>query len=129
MSHEMRTPMNAILGMADLLSDSTLLQEQRDYVQVFQKSGANLLRLIDDVLDLSKVESGQLKLESIGFDLRDLLQEIFQMMAAEANHRGLRLALEVLPEVPAGFTGDPNRLRQIVTNLLGNALKSLITDP
>jgi PAS domain S-box-containing protein len=122
-SHEMRTPMNAILGMADLLSESPLLDEQRNYVQVFQKSGANLLHLINDILDLSKVESGHLELESIGFDLRDLLEKVIEMMSSRALDRNLQLALEVLPGVPSGLVGDPNRLRQIVTNLVGNALK------
>jgi PAS domain S-box-containing protein len=123
MSHEMRTPMNAILGMADLLSESPLCQEQRDYVRVFQKAGANLLDLINDLLDLSKVESGHVELESIGFDLRALLEKVVEMMASRAHDRGLQLTLDVLPGVPKGLVGDPNRLRQILINLIGNALK------
>jgi PAS domain S-box-containing protein len=123
MSHEMRTPMNAILGMADLLSESSLCQEQRDYVRVFQKSGANLLDLINDLLDLSKVESGHVELESIGFDLNTLLEKAIEMMVARARDRGLQLTLEILPGVPTGLVGDPNRLRQILLNLIGNALK------
>jgi PAS domain S-box-containing protein len=123
MSHEMRTPMNAILGMADLLSESSLRDEQRDYVRIFQRAGASLLDLINDILDLSKVESGHVELESIGFDLGALLEKIIEMMASRAHDRGLRLTLEILPGVPLGLVGDPNRLRQILINLIGNALK------
>lgn len=123
MSHEMRTPMNAILGMADMLSESSLHDEQRDYVRVFQKAGANLLDLINDILDLSKVESGHFELESMGFDLNVLLERVIEMMVSRARDRGLQLTLEILPGVPAGLVGDPNRLRQILINLIGNALK------
>jgi PAS domain S-box-containing protein len=123
MSHEMRTPMNAILGMADLLSESLLVAEQRDYVRIFQKAGANLLDLINDILDLSKVESGHFELDSIDFDLHALLEKIIEMMASKAQDRGLRLAFEILPGVPLGLVGDPKRLRQILINLIGNALK------
>jgi len=123
MSHEMRTPMNAILGMADLLSESALHAEQRGYVDIFQKAGANLLALINDILDLAKVESGRFELESIDFDLRALLEKMIEMMASRAQDRGLRLTLEILPDVPSGLIGDPNRLRQILLNLIGNALK------
>jgi signal transduction histidine kinase/CheY-like chemotaxis protein len=123
MSHEMRTPMNAILGMADLLSESPLRAEQRDYVRVFQKAGANLLDLINDILDLSKVESGHFDLEWIGFDLGALLERVIEMMVSRANDQGLRLTLEVLPDVPTILVGDPNRLRQVLVNLIGNALK------
>jgi PAS domain S-box-containing protein len=123
MSHEMRTPMNAILGMADLLSESSLRDEQRDYVRIFQKAGANLLDLINDILDLSKVESGHLELESIGFDLAALLEKIIEMMVSQAHDRGLRLTLEILPGVPSGVVGDPKRMRQVLVNLIGNALK------
>ncbi len=123
MSHEMRTPMNAILGMADLLSESPLHEEQRDYVRIFQKAGGNLLDLINDILDLSKVESGHVELESMGFNLRALLEKIIEMMASKARDRGLQLKLEILPNVPVGLVGDPKRLRQILVNLLGNALK------
>ena len=123
MSHEMRTPMNAILGMADMLSESPLRAEQRDYVRVFQKAGANLLDLINDILDLSKVESGHVELEAIVFDLRALLERVIEMMVSRASDQGLRLTLEVRPDVPSHLVGDPNRLRQILVNLIGNALK------
>jgi PAS domain S-box-containing protein len=123
MSHEMRTPMNAILGMADLLSESPLNPKQRDYVRVFQKAGANLLHLINDILDLSKVESGHFELEAIDFDLGALLEKTIEMMAPRAEDRGLKLTFEISPEVALGLVGDPNRLRQILINLIGNALK------
>jgi CheY-like chemotaxis protein/HPt (histidine-containing phosphotransfer) domain-containing protein len=109
--------------MADLLSESSLVEEQRDYVEIFQKAGANLLHLIDDILDFSKVESGHLELESIGFDLRTLLEKVIEMMALRAKDHGLRLSLEIRPGVPSGLVGDSNRLRQIIINLVGNALK------
>ncbi|MGA3201803.1 MAG: PAS domain S-box protein [Bryobacteraceae bacterium] len=123
MSHEMRTPMNAILGMAELLAGTPLAEEQRKYVRIFQKAGANLLLLINDILDLSKVDSGHVELESIGFDLRGLLERTVEIMASRAQDRGLELTVEVLPGVPSGLVGDPNRLRQILVNLIGNALK------
>jgi signal transduction histidine kinase/DNA-binding response OmpR family regulator len=123
MSHELRTPMNAMLGIADLLSESTLGEEQRHYVDIFQKAGANLLSLVNDILDLSKVESGHVELESIGFDLPALLETLIEMMVAQAHSRDLQLTLETLPGVPMQVVGDPARLRQILLNLVGNALK------
>ena len=115
--------MNAILGMADLLSESPLGTEQRDYVRIFQKAGANLLDLINDILDLAKVESKRVELESIAFDLGGLLERVIEMMVSRARDRGLQLPLEVSPGVPAWLVGDPNRLRQVLINLIGNALK------
>jgi signal transduction histidine kinase/CheY-like chemotaxis protein len=123
MSHEMRTPMNAILGMADLLSESALDVEQKNYVRIFRRAGASLLALINDILDLSKVEAGQVKLESIDFEPHGFLGKIIEMMASRAQDRGLQLRLEVLPGVPRGLVGDPTRIRQILLNLIGNALK------
>jgi signal transduction histidine kinase/CheY-like chemotaxis protein len=123
MSHEMRTPMNAILGMADLLSETSLSEEQRDYVGIFQKAGASLLDLINNILDLSKVESGHVELESTGFDLTALLKKIIELMLSRAQTRDLELHLEILPGVQRGLIGDPIRLRQILINLVGNALK------
>jgi PAS domain S-box-containing protein len=123
MSHEMRAPMNAILGMADLLAESPLHEDQQDYVRIFRRAGANLLELINDILDLSKVEAGHVELESIGFDLGALLKKVIEMMRSRAQDRGLQLNLEIAPSVPPGLIGDPNRLRQILTNLVGNALK------
>jgi PAS domain S-box-containing protein len=123
MSHEMRTPMNAILGMADLLAESPLDVKQRDYVRIFQKAGGNLLRLINDILDLSKVESGHFELESMAFDLHALLEKTIEIMTPQARERRLDLSLEISPDVALGLVGDANRLRQVLLNLLGNALK------
>jgi PAS domain S-box-containing protein len=123
MSHEIRTPMNVILGMADLLSESPLLVEQRNYVRIFQRAGAHLLVLINNILDISKVESGHLELESIGFDLKALLDKTIEMMVPQAQVRGLDLTLQVSSGVPMGLLGDPSRLQQILINLIGNALK------
>lgn len=123
MSHEIRTPMNAILGMAELLWDTTLTSEQREYVRIFRTAGENLLAVINDVLDLSKVESGCLELESIDFDLAELLEKTAELMAIRAHKKGLELVCHIPPEVPTGLTGDPDRLRQILINLLGNAIK------
>ena len=98
-------------------------EQARSMFVSFKKSGANLLHLLNDILDLSKVESGHSELESIGFDLRALLEKGIEMMAPRAHDRGLQLNLEVLPDVPLGLVGDPNRLQQILVNLIGNAVK------
>src|SRR5262249_33709767 len=123
MSHEIRTPMNAIIGMADLLWETPLTQEQREYVRIFRNAGDTLLNLINDILDLSKVEAGHLELEEIPFDLGDLLEKTAEFMAIRAHAKDLELVCDIRPEVPATLIGDPDRLRQILVNLLGNALK------
>ena len=123
MSHEIRTPMNAIIGMADLLWDTALISEQREYVRIFRKAGSQLLDLINDILDLSKVESGHLTLESLDFDLGEVLDKTLEMMAIRAHEKGLELALRIAPEIPAVLVGDPARLRQVLINLIGNAIK------
>jgi PAS domain S-box-containing protein len=123
MSHEIRTPMNAIMGIADLLAKTTLSTEQDKYVQIFRRAGDNLLNLINDILDLSKVEASQLELEKTGFLLRDHLEKVIEIVATRAHEKGLVLTCEVAPEAPTDLVGDPTRLRQVLLNLLGNAIK------
>src|SRR6187455_2981639 len=123
MSHEIRTPMNAIVGIADLLAKTPLTEEQDKYVQIFRRAGDNLLNLINDILDLSKVEASQLELERTGFSLSDLLEKVREMVAVRAQEKGLALVFEIAPNVPNDLVGDPTRLRQVLLNLVGNAIK------
>ncbi len=123
MSHEIRAPMNTIIGIADLLAKTPLSPEQNRYVQIFRRAGDNLLNLIDDILDLSKVEASQLELERIGFSLNDLVEKVREMVAVRAHEKGLTLVCEIAPTVPNERVGDPTRLRQVLLNLLGNAIK------
>ncbi|MDO8359543.1 MAG: PAS domain S-box protein, partial [Devosia sp.] len=123
MSHEIRTPMNAIMGIADLLAKTSLSTEQDKYVQIFRRAGDNLLNLINDILDLSKVEASQLELEQTGFSLKDLVEKVAEMVAGKADEKGLDLKCELAPNVPIDLVGDPTRLRQVLLNLLGNAIK------
>src|ERR1039458_3956737 len=123
MSHEIRTPMNAIMGIADLLAKTALSSEQDKYVQIFRRAGDNLLNLINDILDLSKVEASQLELERTGFSLNDHLEKVTEMVAGRAQEKGLALVCEIAPNVPTDLVGDPTRLRQVLLNLLGNAIK------
>ena len=123
MSHEIRTPMNAIMGIADLLAQTQLSATQDKYVQIFRRAGENLLNLINDILDLSKVEASQLELERTGFSLKEQTEIAIEMVTARAQEKGLTLSCDIAPDVPDSVIGDPTRLRQVLMNLLGNAIK------
>jgi PAS domain S-box-containing protein len=123
MSHEIRTPMNAIIGMAELLAESPLTSEQRGFVRIARNAGNALLSLIDDVLDLSKIEGGHLLLEEIEFDLEELVEETVESFALRAHEKGLDLLYKISPDVRRAFKGDPTRLRQVLANLISNAVK------
>ncbi|QGY38782.1 response regulator [Pseudodesulfovibrio cashew] len=136
MSHEIRTPMNAILGMADILWETKLTEDQSRYVQVFRSAGENLLEILDDILDLSKIEAGRLSLEEIEFNLYEVISKTCALIEPKARSKELSFSCDIAPTAPEFLSGDPVRLKQIIINLLGNAVKfteegtvSLSVDP
>ena len=123
MSHEIRTPMNGVLGMTELLLGTPLTDKQRRFADAVYRSGENLLAIINDILDFSKIEAGKLELEVVDFDLPTLVEDVFELLGPRAHDKRLELAHHVAADVPRVVRGDPTRLRQVLTNLVGNAIK------
>ncbi len=123
MSHEIRTPMNGVIGMSELLADTPLKDDQREYLSLIRQSADSLLNLLNDILDFSKIEAGRLELEETEFELRETVGKAIRLLTWRAADKGLELACRVDPDVPDRLIGDPGRIRQIIVNLVGNAIK------
>lgn len=123
MSHELRTPLNGVIGFARQMLKTELTANQIDYLQTIERSAQNLLSIINDILDFSKLEAGKLLLENIPFDLQDALDEVVSLQATSAHEKGLEITLNIDPNIPQGMVGDPLRIQQVLTNLVGNAIK------
>ncbi|HAS6348157.1 two-component sensor histidine kinase BarA [Vibrio sp. IRLE0018] len=123
MSHELRTPLNGVIGFTRQMLKTQLTNSQTDYLQTIEKSANNLLNIINDILDFSKLEAGKLALENIPFDFRESLEEVISLQATSAHEKGLEITLKIDPRIPEGVVGDPLRIQQVLTNLVGNSIK------